>query len=358
VAVLQIRAMVALQPAPPGSDAVAYLAAASALRDGQNPYALPIQPEALPGEAFPRLPYLYPPLLAVLTIPLTYLPLQAGINVFMLLAFLEAALLCWALSRWIGWPVALGMVFLYLQTWVTVYFGQIGFLMALLQYAALWGIMNGRPSLTGVTLAVGALFKITPALGLLILMRRGYRHALLASLVTVLVVVALTWPIAGLERWLEGSLMALRLQWRVWWLASWTGILTYYLPSPYGLGLSAILGLTALGYTLMRLGKLPPELGLSALLLLPILFARTTWSHHSVAALPVLAILWRRSAGNKLLVSAAWLLMAAFDFRGVPPGITLCWVACVWPEQMRILDAPAERIRAWWAQLQTQWGLT
>ena len=52
----------------------------------------------------------------------------------------------------------------------------------------------------------------------------------------------------------------------------------------------------------MRLGKLPPALGLSALLLLPILFARTTWGHHSVTALPVLAILWHAIAGQ----SSCW----------------------------------------------------
>ncbi len=142
--------------------------------------------------------------------------------------------------------------------------------------------------------------------------------------------------------------MAVRLHWHVWWLASWTGLLAYYVPPPYGDGVSAILGLTAVAYTLLRLGRLPPALGLSALLLLPIMFARTTWSHHTVAALPVLAILWQRSAGNRLLVTLSWLLMAAFDFRGVPPAITLCWVACVWPASTRWLDAAAARLRDWW----------
>jgi alpha-1,2-mannosyltransferase len=357
VVLYQIRGMLEIQVSPAGTDAAVYLSAARALRDGQNPYDQPYQTDLLPGEIFPRLPYLYPPLLAVLCIPLTYLPLTTGTNLFVLLAVIEAALLAWALSRWVGWPVALGMVFLFLQTYVTVFFAQIGFLIALLQFAALWAIQNGRPGLMGAVLSLGALLKITPAIGLLMAIRREYRQALLAAVMTAVVVVALAWPYSGLGSWLEGSLIALRVQWNVWWLASWTGILTYYLPSPYGLGLSAILGLTALAYTLLRLGKLPPVLGLGALLLLPILFARTTWGHHSVTALPVLAVLWQRSPGNRLLVSFAWLLMAVFDFRGVPPGITLCWVACVWPETVRLLDAPAERLRAWWMGLQVRWGL-
>ena len=312
---------------------------------------------SVPGEVFPRLPYLYPPLLAVLSIPLTYLPLQTGAAMFMVLAVIEACLLCWALSRWIGWPWALAMVLLYMQTWVTVYFGQIGFVIALLQFWALSAIQNEKPGLMGVSLALGSLLKITPGVGFLMIARGGYRKAVLAGLATAILVVALTWPYAGLGSWVEGSLRALRLQWNVWWLASWTGILTYYLPSPYGLGVSAILGLTALAYTLMRLGKLPPVLGLSALLLLPIMFARTTWSHHSVAALPVLAILWQRSPGNRLLVIFAWLLMAAFDFRGVPPAITLCWVACVWPENMQFLERAADGLRARWTGLQARWNL-
>lgn len=357
VLMVQIRGMLAVQSSALGTDAVAYLTAARAFRDGQNPYQQPFQTEMQPGEIYLRLPYLYPPLLAVLCIPLTYVPLQTAIGILVWLALFGACLLCWALSRWIGWSVALAMVFLYLQTWVTVYFGQIGFVIGLLQFWALSAIQSGRSGVMGIALSLGALLKITPAVGFLVLWRRGYWHALLAGLATAVVVVALTWPYAGLDRWLEGSIMALRFQWRVWWLASWTGILTYYLRPPYGEGLSAILGITALAYTLLRLRKLPPALGLSALLLLPILFARTTWSHHSVTALPVLAILWQRSAGNKLLVTFSWLLMAAFDFRGVPPAITLCWVACVWPEHMQFLDVVAGRMRAWWSVTQRRWNL-
>lgn len=356
VVFFQIRGMLEVQSSPAGTDAAAYLSAAAALRDGQNPYTQAFQTEILPGERYPRLPYLYPPLLAMISIPLTALPLEVGASLFILLAVIEAGLLTWALSHWVGWPVALVMVFLYLQTWVTVYFAQIGFLIALLQFAALWAIQNERPGLMGAALAVGALFKITPALGLLIVLRRGYRKALLAAAATAALALVLSLPFASPATWAQGTLMALRLQWNVYWLASWTGLLTYYLPSPYGWGLSAILGLTALAYTLMRLGKLPPVLGLSALLLLPILFARTTWGHHSVTALPVLAILWMRSPGNRLLAGFCWLVMAIFDFRGVPPAITLCWAACVWPEHMSFLDAAARRLQDWWTGLQRSWA--
>ncbi len=171
VLLFQIRDMLEVQPTPPGSDAAAYLKAAIALRDGQNPYDQPIQTEVRPGETFPSLPYLYPPLLAILSIPLTYLPLQTGTFVYMLLALIEAAALSWALSRWIGWPVALAMIFLYLQTWITVYFGQIGFILGLLQFWALSAIQNGQAGALGVALSLGGLLKITPGIGFLILWR-------------------------------------------------------------------------------------------------------------------------------------------------------------------------------------------
>lgn len=350
--ILQIGVMVEAQAAPPGTDAAAYIVAATRLRHGQNPYDQTLQMEVLPGGVFPRLPYLYPPLLAVLCIPLTYFPLQASVHLFVVLAVLEAALLAWALSRWIHWPAALAMVFLYIQTWFTVYFGQIGFVIALLQFAALWGIQNRRNGLMGMALALGALLKITPGVGLLMLSQRRHRNALPGVIAAVLLALAVTLPYAGLDRWLQGGLMSLRVQWNVSWLASWTGMLTLHLPSPYGWGLSLILGTTALAYTMMRLAKLPPVLGLSALLLLPLMFARTTWPHHTVTALPVLAVLWQRSPGNRLLSISAWLLMAVFDYQGVPPAITLCWVACVWPGSVRYLDVAALRLQSWWTRLQ------
>jgi alpha-1,2-mannosyltransferase len=301
-----------------------------------------------PAGPYPTLPYLYPPLLAILVMPLTYIPIEAGALVLVALVVVEAAVLCLMLRRWIGWGPASVMVFLFLQTWVTVYFGQIGFVIAILLFAALQAIEQDRSIRLGVALSLGTLLKITPAAGLLLLLQRKYQWALIAAAATLLGVLLVFLPLAGVQRWIEGSIMALRVYWHVWWLASWTGILTYYIAPPYGETLSAILGLTALAYTLRRARQLPPQLALSALLLLPLLFARTTWGHHSVTALPILAVLWRRSPGNRLLAAAAWLLMALFDFRGVAPALTLCWAACVWPEHTGFLER-------WHARLSTLW---
>jgi hypothetical protein len=47
-----------------------------------------------------------------------------------LLALISALVFCILLQRWPGWVTALVMVFLFLPTWATIYFGQIGFVIA------------------------------------------------------------------------------------------------------------------------------------------------------------------------------------------------------------------------------------
>jgi hypothetical protein len=347
----RIRAMVLSQPYPPGSDAASYVLAATALREGENPYAEATWATLMPQLPYPVLPYLYPPLLAVLTMPLTGLPAEAATQVFVLVAFISAIVFCILLRRWLGWITALVMVFLFLPTWATIYFGQIGFVIAALSLLALWAIEVDKPITLSVALFLGALLKITPGAGILLLLQRRYWKPLLAGLAVAALVVILTLQFVTIQQWVEGSTIALRVPWRAWWLASWTGMLTFYLTPPYGEALSAILGLTALAYTLLRLRKLPAALALSALLLLPLLFARITWGHHAVTALPVLAVLWKRSPGNRLLAAFAWVLITLLDFRGLAPALSLCWAACVWPEHTGYLDRFHQRLGAFWARL-------
>src|SRR5512143_3643773 len=71
---LRIGAMVVSQPQPPGSDAAAYVTAARALREGTNPYDLASFRDSAAQAEISALPYLYPPLLAVLAMPLSDLP--------------------------------------------------------------------------------------------------------------------------------------------------------------------------------------------------------------------------------------------------------------------------------------------
>ena len=351
LAVVRIRAMVLSQPYPPGSDAASYVLAAKALQAGSNPYDEATWAKLAPQLPYPALPYLYPPLLAVMAMPLTVLPAAAATQVFVLLALMSATVFCVLLRRWLGWVTALAMVFLFLPTWATIYFGQIGFVLAILALLAIRAIEADKPTTLGVSLFLGTLLKVTPGAGILLLLQRRYRRALLAGVAVSALVVLLTLPFAGIQQWMEGSVIALRVPWRAWWLASWTGMLTYLLAPPYGEVLSAILGLTALAYTLRRLGKLPAVLALSALLLLPLLFARISWGHHSVTALPVLAVLWRRSPGNRLLAIAAWVLITLLDFRGAAPALTLCWAACVWPEHTGFLERIHQRLVAAWVRL-------
>jgi hypothetical protein len=89
--------------------------------------------------------------------------------------------------------------------------------------------------------------KITPGAGILLLLQRRYWKALLAGMAAAALVVVPTLRLVTIQQWVEGSTIALRVPWRAWWLASWTGMLTYRLTPPYGEALKRY-QLTALAY--------------------------------------------------------------------------------------------------------------
>ena len=293
---------------PMGYDSSSYILAATALREGLNPYDAVVWGHLAGGVQYPASEYLYPPLLAVLAIPVSYLPMMFATRLFALLVLIGFLVFALLLGRWLDLRLAMGMVFLFPLTWENIYFGQINFLIAILLLLAIQAVEAGRPITLGVSLFLGALLKITPVVSILVLLRRGYWAALLAGLVSAAVVIMLTLPKAGLHLWIQGSYAALTAGPHIWWLGSWTGQLTYWLRTPYGEILSLVLGSTALAVTLYRSNRIPSNLALSATILLPLLFARITWSHHAVMALPVLGVLWRRSPGNRLLAVVSWWL--------------------------------------------------
>ena len=167
---------------PQTDDFDVYYNAAQSLRTTGNPYIG--SPE-----------YIYPPLLAWLTLPLTLFPLDVaqhcwfGINVVLL------AVLIWACLRTCGnatirpyWgPITLAVV-LAPGTGICLRFGQVGILLALLSVGVF--ALERRPALAGLVLALASLIKLYPGvLGFALLRRRSFAALVWAVIAAIAVTI-------------------------------------------------------------------------------------------------------------------------------------------------------------------------
>jgi hypothetical protein len=147
------------------TDLTVYLAAAAALRDGEDPW----QARSPRGWR-----YVYPPLLALLVRPLLLLDVPDAAFVFYLVSVAAGAAAWWALARSIGPPGpaagrgarAATVGFLVAGPFVvqTLQRGQVTLLLLALQALALAALLRGRWLLSGLLLAVGVALRLTPAL--------------------------------------------------------------------------------------------------------------------------------------------------------------------------------------------------
>ena len=193
---LSVLLIVAIAGSTLGYDYQAYVGAGRRLLDGVRLYDPSVE------VAGPFAIYLYPPPFALAMIPFALLPDQAGLWLWeagIVAAFLAgvALLPVRAEVRWLivllaglQWP------FLY-----SVKLGQVGPLLFLV-FAAGWRWLD-RPVGLGVTMALGTLVKVQPALLFGWALVTGRRRAVLVGIVVVLVAAAIATPVIGLAGWAD-----------------------------------------------------------------------------------------------------------------------------------------------------------
>lgn len=180
-----------------GIDFKAYYIAADMLRTGKDFYDVEQQKQEVearglpPNESF----YIYPPLLAILFLPLTTLPIHTAAQVWFflnLILYVVSLVVLWRtldlgrLSRHLG--LLCTLAFLFPPALFTLYKGQVNILVLLLLALTLLCYKSERPILAGLFLGLGAMVKLMPLLLLLYFMWRRKTAVAAAALATVLLI--------------------------------------------------------------------------------------------------------------------------------------------------------------------------
>lgn len=198
---------IAVVVANKGTDFYLYYLAAEALKRGWDVYSLgSAEWRGLAIEVnVPHYapPYRYPPLLATLIQPLTFLPpryafaVWSGINVVVVLG-VALLLSRWLADRWVIPWVFIGLAG-YVPVLTTVYAGQVNLLVLLAVVVYLYAIARDHTAGAGLALAAGVMFKPMPiTLAFHALFRRQLR-IILWLLIGLTVFVLITLPAIGLE---------------------------------------------------------------------------------------------------------------------------------------------------------------
>jgi hypothetical protein len=146
------------------TDFTVYQAASKALVDGTDPY------EARNPRGWR---YVYPPLLAILLMPLASLPAPDAAFLFYLLSMAAFLGALWLLRHMrpathappLGWrPVLLATLLCLGFAHQGFQRGQITHLLLLSQVYALWALLRGRYTRAGLAFSVGAVLRLTPLL--------------------------------------------------------------------------------------------------------------------------------------------------------------------------------------------------
>ena len=178
-----------------GADFTAYYTAARLIREGESPYdAAAFSQEARSWGFRNDRPYIYPPLLAIVTVPLAPLPPQHATCIWFCmnaaLLILSSILLTWTLE-----PNRSRLYFLALLTGTltfypvifSIFVGQANTLILVVIALAFYLSKRGRESLAGIALALPTLVKFFPfGIALYFLWKRKYRIFLCAVLGVVL----------------------------------------------------------------------------------------------------------------------------------------------------------------------------
>jgi uncharacterized membrane protein len=182
-----------------GIDFKAYYIAADMLRSGEDFYDVQQQVEQVQARGLPLNEsfYIYPPLLAILFVPLTILPMQQAAQVWFFLNLALYALTmvivsrAFRLSRLTGMlPLLWILAFLYPPALYTLYKGQVNIVILLLLAITYWLCIRGRQVLAGVALGVASMIKVIPLFLLpYALWRRRYTLGFTAAATIVIIAI-------------------------------------------------------------------------------------------------------------------------------------------------------------------------
>jgi hypothetical protein len=271
--------------------------------------------------------------------PLTLVPPTVAYGLWFAIIVAASLLLVTILRSLLGWQVASIAVLLFLPTWLSVGLGQINVFIAVLYGLALHAVQRHGMGRAGLWLMVGTLIKLVPVLGLVVLAARRSWRSLAVACVAGAAMIAATLLFVGFAAWYDGLIAATSVDWQLSGMISWTGQAAYWFGDGaalvvYGIGAIFLLA------TLVRAPKLPPLLALAAAIILPLLFARVTWDHHAVMALPALAVIWQWSPRGRVLAASTWFFLSLVSGITMPIMLTICWAACCWP---RLLVHPEQQ---------------
>jgi alpha-1,2-mannosyltransferase len=336
------------------TDSPSYYAAAHAISRGVNAYDDPAF-QNLGNELFGKAnlvyPYIYPPLLAQMILPLARLPYNAYFTVLyvanMALAFLALYLLAVLLELRdprtflpLLFPFALFISNEPVLT--TIHHGQVNFLV----FDAILGFLifqkKGRPWPAGAFLALAVFIKLYPVLFVLPFLLHKKWRALAAFAASSAGLLGGSILVSGISPWLDFGRSTLTLFWMRpdspftrgfqdsmgnYSLKSFLASLFPRLGLPPGLVAPAFLllalGLFAAVFASRRRALIAAEpvlLG-SFLLLLTNILAPITWSHHFVLVLLPAVYLFRRIIRERRYAAIPVLALCLFEvFHAVPWG--------------------------------------
>lgn len=310
-------------------------------------------------------PYPYPPLTALLVLPMLQLPYRAGLGVWSTINSIAMILTGLLLGKWAGtlwrrrlvWLAVWGMV----PALVSLYAGQVNPLSLLAATLACLASKRARPWLGGLWLGISLVFKPL-AIGIAAYaIWRGRWRLLLGTIVSICALLAVCYGFFGANAlhfiWIKSSwtpvtyppaqnLPSLAARWFT--PHEWGGVLLNAPQFGYwlGIGLAALLTLAtiALNWPAGRRGWNDSQMGLiiSAILLVNV----RTWYHHAVLlAIPIAFLICsnvRRSKWWWLLFAAAYTLIAVFGVAWhwlvghtwlldlATWGTLLIWGLCAW----------------------------
>jgi alpha-1,2-mannosyltransferase len=300
---------------PLGVDSAVYRAGALALLRGQSLYA-PLT--ALPDWS-PDLPFAYPPIAAVVFLPLAALPLQLAWGVLAagtMLALRTSVRL--AGGPWWVLPVLLCLE----PVWRTVGLGQVNVLLMALVLADVLALRGSR--LSGVLIGVAAAVKLTPLIFVAHLFLTGRRRdavRALAAFACLAVAGFVLLPGDAVRYWTSTMLGANKAGGNGWWGNQSLSGLVYRVtdgssPLLVLLVLLCLAVATCLVRVLHRQGD--PVGAVLVTAFAGVLVSPISWTHHWVWVAPLCAVLLaRRRFGS---AAALVVLCTGWVFTLVPRG--------------------------------------
>ena len=282
----------------------------------------------------------YPPLVAVVLRPLTFLPIASAARIWLafnaLLWFVCLALLLNFLDlrpRHLLFWILLFVALRFEPALTNFTFGQVNIVIFTLVLLSLHSLKKHRPATAGLFLAAAVMFKITPlVLAGYFLLRRQY-HAVLWTAVFGLGLLGLGFATAGVSPHMkyiqqvlpalsEGFILPLNQSITAFFLrlfkaAGWADRFEW------AILLSRLAGLPLIYITFRCLWKAPrPAAGydpaeLSLCILLIAFISPVTWTHHLVWVMLPLAVLFHTTAETGLSGASFGLLLAAYTIVGV-----------------------------------------